>query len=240
MIVNYAPEGWEIITQRAHGCLAAQIASHWKHNIRTERWIETLLAIAEHDDAQIELEQSCLLTEQGGPLDFKMRIIDYNYCIKVLDFSKSKSRYHALLCSMHLEFLVKDIGDKSIDEIITEQKAHRKHIRKQLNLTIDEARRDYNLLEWCDALSLLLCQRDYQPESRTVEISSGPDNNKYELKQLSEGELTVNPWPFAEDNIKLFYETRLLKKLSFKDDDEFKANLSEADVVEKTRILVKR
>jgi hypothetical protein len=55
MIVNYTEAGWEVITQRAHGLLAAQIAGQWKHIVRTGRWTETLLAIAEHDDAQVEL-----------------------------------------------------------------------------------------------------------------------------------------------------------------------------------------
>lgn len=43
MIVNYTAEGWEIITQRAHGLLAAQIADHWQHHIRTDRWVETFV-----------------------------------------------------------------------------------------------------------------------------------------------------------------------------------------------------
>ncbi len=34
MIVNYTEIGWEIILQRAHGSLAAQIAAHWKKEER--------------------------------------------------------------------------------------------------------------------------------------------------------------------------------------------------------------
>jgi len=60
MIVSYTAEGWEIITQSAHGLLVAQIAHHSRHNIRTERWVETWLAIADHDEAQ-ELERDNLL-----------------------------------------------------------------------------------------------------------------------------------------------------------------------------------
>ena len=50
MIVNYSSEGWEIITQRAHGLLAAQIATNWKFDFPAHRRTDTILAIAEHDD----------------------------------------------------------------------------------------------------------------------------------------------------------------------------------------------
>ena len=68
MIVNYTEQGWEIITQRAHGLLAVQIAMQWRIKDRPERWVETLIAIADHDDAQTELEDDDLLTPQGGPV----------------------------------------------------------------------------------------------------------------------------------------------------------------------------
>lgn len=72
MIVNYKPNGWEIITQRSHGLLALQLALHWPSAGR-KRWAELLAAIAEHDDAQTELERDDLLTAQGGPMDFSMK-----------------------------------------------------------------------------------------------------------------------------------------------------------------------
>jgi hypothetical protein len=71
MIANYTAAGWEIITQRVHGLLAAQIAAQWAHGLRTARWAEMLLAIAEHDDAQVELEVDNLLTPQADRLILK-------------------------------------------------------------------------------------------------------------------------------------------------------------------------
>jgi hypothetical protein len=50
MIVNYIEPGWQIITQRSHGLLAAQICAQWKNNNQPKRWVETLIATAEHDD----------------------------------------------------------------------------------------------------------------------------------------------------------------------------------------------
>jgi hypothetical protein len=34
MIVNYKETGWEVITQRSHGILAAQIALQWQQKQR--------------------------------------------------------------------------------------------------------------------------------------------------------------------------------------------------------------
>lgn len=218
MIVNYTAEGWEIVTQRAHGLMAAQIANHWQHSIRTERWTETLLAIAEHDDAQVELERENLLTPQGGPADFKMRKMEYLHCVKTLDFSLSKSTYIALLCFMHLDFLLRGESGSDADtaRFIRQQKENRKLWRKQLGITANDAEKDYRLLEWCDALSLLIAQRDNQPEARAVEISRGPDGNLHRLIQTEDQQLTVYPWPFEENSFELYYECRLLKQLQFK------------------------
>ncbi|WP_424584279.1 DUF3891 family protein, partial [Tunicatimonas sp.] len=38
MIVNQAETGWDIIFQRAHAILAAQIAMHWKIDTRPQPW----------------------------------------------------------------------------------------------------------------------------------------------------------------------------------------------------------
>lgn len=105
MIVTYTDKGWEIITQRTHGLLAAQIASNWRVKDRSRRWLETMLAIAEHDDAQIELERDDLLTELGGPFNFDMRRFDLDHCKRTYEFSISKSRYIAILNLMHLQFV---------------------------------------------------------------------------------------------------------------------------------------
>ncbi|GAA4321858.1 hypothetical protein GCM10023149_21900 [Mucilaginibacter gynuensis] len=241
MIVNYTAKGWEIITQRAHGMLAAQIASHWDKSIRRERWLETLLAIAEHDDAQVELERDDLLTPQGGPVDFKMRRFDHRHCCQTMGFALSKSRYIALLCSMHIVFVYESFAkdDPAAARFIKEQEILQKAWRKELGMTIKEAERDYRLLEWCDALSLLLCQHENQPEARSVEISNGPDKRHYQLLQFGKNKLTVTPWPFEETKFELWFETRLLEQLSFKDPAEFRKAFRDAVVIEKRRQFVK-
>lgn len=241
MIVNYTESGWEVVTQRAHGLLAALIAQQWAHVIRTERWTETLLAIAEHDDAQVELETDNLLTPQGGPVNFKMKEFQQQFCARTIDFALSKSRYIALLCSMHLDFVYgKDCANNpEADQFLKIQKKLQKQWRKELNLPLKEAEKHYRLLEWCDALSLLLCQQENQPEKRTIEISNGPLNKTYQLSQLAAGLLTVQPWPFESGRFELYYETRLIPQLSFKDANEFRAQFRKAAITEKRWVFQK-
>ncbi len=105
MIVNYTEEGWLIISQRSHGLLAAQICAYWNKDNQPIRWIETLIATAEHDDANNELEKSGLLEENGGPKNFKMIPFEKEYCDGLLNRAVTKGRYIALLISRHIQFL---------------------------------------------------------------------------------------------------------------------------------------
>jgi hypothetical protein len=235
MIVNYTAQGWEIITQRAHGTLAALLASHWKQAVRTERWFETLLAIAEHDDARVEPSAEGVLTAQGGPFDFKMTRFDYDHCLKTFESSLSKSRYVALLSSMHLDFVYGGLAEGHAEgmRFMREQAELRKKWRAELQITNEQAEKDYRLLEWCDALSLLICQREYQPEERAVEISKGPDNENHRLIQGHDGILHVIPWPFEKNEFEIYLESRLLNQLTFQSPAEFREVFYRAEVIGK-------
>lgn len=224
MIVNYTAEGWEVITQRAHGMLAAQVGFYWKKEERPERWIETLLAIAEHDDAEVELEREELLTETGGPLDFSMKKFDLAHCNKVSLLTRTKSRYIALLTSMHMQFLYSKEASQNPQaaHFLEEQEKLRAAWMRELGIQAGEAKKIYALLEWCDAFSLIICQRKLQPEKRALEISTGPDNTLYNLYQLSEKSISVDPWPFEDDRFIVRYESRLISQLQFRNAQQFR------------------
>lgn len=234
MIANYTEAGWELITQRAHGILAAQVALHWKERGRPQRWMETLLAIAEHDDAMIELDGEQLLTEASGPINFTMKNFELEHCQRLSRFTQSKSRYIALLTSMHMDFIYrKDMQqDPNAKAFLEEQRKLQAQWRKELNISKTEAERTYAFMEWCDAFSLLLCQQAVQPEGRSVEISHGPDKEKYELLQTGPGQLTLVPWPFEESSFEVFFESRTIAQLEFKSSEELRALFLSAPVKE--------
>jgi hypothetical protein len=242
MIVNYTSTGWEIVTQRAHGLLAAELAARWRNDIRTARWTETLLAIAEHDDAQTEMGRDGLLTSAGGPRDFKMRSFDLGHCVRTFTSSLSKSRYIALLCSMHLEFVFgKACADSSKGTaFMQEQSKLRKRWLRELGISKVQAERDYALLEWCDALSLLICQRENQPEARAVEISSGPENRQYLLTEPASGQLNVDPWPFQENSFEISFEVRKIPRIEFKNDEEFRSDFMAAEIYTKRWLFTEK
>jgi hypothetical protein len=239
MIVNYCEKGWEVITQRAHGLLAMQLAMEWKKTHRPQRWIETLMAIAEHDDAEVELDGEELLTPTGGPLNFNMKRFDLDHCIKVRQLSITKSRYIALLTSFHLNFLYQEEAktNKAAEKFLREQQLLQHQWIKELGMTQEEIKRIYSLLEWCDAFSLIICRQLIQPESRAIEISKGPDSVPYELYQLDHSKLTVCPWPFESKKFEIRYESRLIEQMRFDDSADFRKCFYEAGVRETNWIV---
>jgi len=227
MIVNYTEAGWQIITQRSHGLLAAQLCAQWQTKRRPMRWMETLIATAEHDDVFNEFDNSDLLDANGAPLNFKDTRFEAEMAQRLIDMAATKSTYIALLISKHIQFVYG--SDPKATTFI--KKLHRLE-KKWLNIagtTATEVSKSYDLLEFCDAFSLLLCQGMIQPESRRIEISTGPDQRHYEM-YLKDEKLIVTPWPFETNSFKVGYETRVLKQLSFKNTSEFKSMIKKAEV----------
>ncbi|MEO6917295.1 MAG: DUF3891 family protein [Chitinophagaceae bacterium] len=241
MVVNYIQNGWEVITQRAHGLLAMQLGMQWKITERPVRWAETLLAIAEHDDAEVELDGEELLTPQGGPLNFDMKEFDAAHCQKLHELSITKSRYIALITSYHMDFLYRDFAkkDSAAKRFLKEQNSLRAGWRKELGMSLEETKTNYSLLEWCDAFSLIICQDLIQSEQRSIEISQGPNNTKYQLYSMGDNKLTVVPWPFQSTSFDVNYESRVIDQMKFNSSAEFRKCFREAKVKENTWQLMK-
>lgn len=242
MIVSYREEGWYVVTQRAHGILAAQLGAQWGVKDRPARWVETLLAIAEHDDAEVELDGESLLTPTGGPLNFDMKAFDLQHCEKLSMLTQVKNRYIALLTSLHMEFLYRReaASDQKCGLFLDEQAVLRKNWQKALHISEREAQRIYALLEWCDACSLLICQYRLQPEKRKLEISTGPDKKVYHLIQIAEATLTIEPWPFESEHFDISFEYRILNQLQFSSSAEFRKIFLEAQIEEQQWTIVKK
>ncbi len=236
MIVTYKEEGWHIVTQRAHGIVAAQLAMEWRRKDRPRRWTETVLAIAEHDDAEVELDDNNLLTPTGGPINFDMKTFDAARCGKLSLLTQTKSRFIALLTSVHTVFLYgKEAAEnKEAKAFIEEQKRLQGVWAKELGMEKEEYLRLYDLLEWCDACSLLICQERQQPEKRKMEISVGPDQKMYHLVQVDDTTLTVEPWPFEAKTFTVSFEWRLIKQLQFSSSAQFREAFGQAEVNETT------
>ena len=234
VIVTYKEEGWHIVTQRAHGIVAAGLAMAWRHKDRPGRWTETVLAIAEHDDAEVELDGKNILTPTGGPINFDMTTFDLAQCRKLSMLTQTKSRLIALLTSLHMVFLYgkEAAKNKEAHAFFAEQKRLQEGWAKELGMEKEEYVRLYDLLEWCDACSLLICQEKQQPEKRKMEISVGPDKKMYHLVQVDEATLTVEPWPFEAKTFTVSFEWRLIKQLQFSSSAQFREAFQQAAINE--------
>lgn len=222
MFVRYIQEGWEIILQRNHALLAAQICARWKLDNQPGRWVETLIACADHDDSSNELEDNILLTETGGPKDFGMGKFDEAKTRLLINMAITKSAFTALLVSKH--FIFTHGNEPKAKKIISELESKESEWISVAKTSKKEVEEAYRLLEFCDAFSILICQDAIQPEKRSMEISMGPDGKMYNV--LEEGDcLVVKPWPFEVDDFELNYEVRKIEKIKFKNDEEFRSLL---------------
>ncbi|RZK26451.1 MAG: DUF3891 family protein [Flavobacterium sp.] len=222
MITEYTGKGWQIITQRAHGLLAAEVCARWKLTDQPGRWIETLIATAEHDDVHNEFEVSPLIDENGAPINFKETCFDLEASTRLINMALTKSRYIALLINRHIRFVYQE--DPLAKEFISTLKKNERVWLKEANINIEEVNMAYELLEFCDAFSLLICQSLVPPEGRRIEISCGPDGTPYNLFKKEES-IIVEPWPFKVNKFDIAFERRTIKQLKFQDDEEFRIML---------------
>lgn len=230
MIVNYTKKGWQIITQRAHGLIAAEICSHWQpHASFKDRWFETIIAVAEHDDAYNEFDDDDVLNDQGGPMNFTMRSFKKNFCDTLLSMALSKSKYIALLITHHIQFLYNGKSGAATNYCKALEKWQLEW-SKDLKLSKEDVECRYRLLQWCDALSLIICQNHQPPEQRKLDISIGPDGKPYKLIQMENGILCVSPWPFAKSTFSIQIESRFIETLVFDDIASFHKQLRSAPV----------
>ena len=220
MIVNMKQDGWEIIYHRAHALLAAQIANHWNQADSPQRITDTIAAISHHDDLEKEWEKDCL-TEAGMPKDFtKEGQTSVEQLNQHIEEALYRGRWVALLTSMHTCFLNQGSNDEDIIQFVEGQRELQKTWREELGIDEAEAQSSYQFMKWCDRLSLILCQNQIPSSNRKLEINDSPNGEKNYIVETDDNSLTVTPWCFKEDEIKVYVETSHLSQVVFKDNDE--------------------
>lgn len=219
MIVHPTQNGWQIIYHRAHAQLAAQLAGQWRRKDAPPRLYETLAAISHHDDLEKEWEEKSI-TEAGTPKDFTMDTeTSYDLLRKHLESSLYRGRWIALLTSMHMSRLNSSQRGTSAeaDAFLDEQKENQARWRNELEISQAEADNAYAFMQWCDRLSLILCQNELPMDERALEISKGPDGQRYDIIQHSNGLVTVTPWCFEDDRFTVNVEASSLSQVTFND-----------------------
>jgi hypothetical protein len=220
MITNLLQDGWQIIYHRSHALLAAQIAGQWRRSDSPERIYETIAAISHHDDLEREWEGN-ELTRSGAPLDFTLG-----------EEALYRGRWVAFLTSKHMCFLNQDKWGTSPewDEFLQDQVRNQEEWRKGLGIEEEEGERAYQFMQWCDRLSLILAQQQIPAGGRALEISSGVDDQRYDVRELENGHLTVEPWPFEDKQFTVNVDTVHLSDLQFPDNAALVKALQQAPV----------
>ncbi|WP_324674500.1 DUF3891 family protein [Hymenobacter sp. GOD-10R] len=242
MIVNYTPEGWQIIYQQAHALLAAQLAWHWQPFGPADRWVGLLAATAQHDDEQQHWDGHYGLTPAGAPANFTMKEFSLEQATGVLRAARFQGQWRSLLTSMHLSFLYEPLRAQqpALPSFLDEQQANQEQWRKALKVNKKEAQQAYDLMQWCDRLSLIFCRHELPEMGRALEVSIGPDGRRYDVSQPApEGPVLVAPWPFSVEKFTVSVEASTLSQLQFKDDAELAAALRMAPVQTLTWTLQK-
>lgn len=219
MIVNPLPDGWQIIYHRAHALLAAQIGGQWRRKDAPPRFYETIAAISHHDDLEKEWEEHNL-TPAGAPRDFTMDTeTPYELLQKHLESALYRSRWVALLNSVHQCRLNQSIKEKSTEAeaFLKQQLENQKQCRKELKVTKADVDKAYAFMQWCDRLSLILCQHELPDDERALEISKGHDGQRYDVIQFSNDLITVVPWCFEDKHFTVNVEASILNEVKFED-----------------------
>ncbi|MEH2108917.1 DUF3891 family protein [Nostoc sp.] len=236
MIVNATPNGWEVIYHRAHALLAAQLAGQWRRKDSPVRLYETIAAISHHDDLEKEWEED-ILTEGGAPKDFMLNSdADADAGVgKLAELAKNalyRGRWVALLISMHISRLNEPSRGKSskLDKLLDEQLQNQQRWRKELGMKKEEVDAAYAFMQWCDRLSLILCQEQLPDDERFLEISKGPEGQRYDIMQRSDNLVGVKPWPFQDNKFTVNVEACDLSQVKFESSTELTKALQEAPI----------
>ena len=241
MIVNLTEDGWEVIYHRAHALLAAQIAGYWNTPDDTAHLVDTIAAIAHHDDLEREW-QSNHLTKAGAPLDFTLgSSLSVPQLYQHIEEALYRGRWVALLVSMHMSFLNEGKRGKEaeLDHLLDKQQELQASWRRSLKVNKADAEKAYAMMQCCDRLSLILCQRQLPEGERILEISKGPTGERHDILKRADNTLMVKPWPFKDAAFTVRVDASLLKQMEFENNEKLVDALKEAKITELTWDFVK-
>lgn len=235
MIVISVEAGWDIIYQSAHALLAGRLATELRRLPKVSYWAETLAAIVDHDDHKESFGQNLYLTELGAPKDFtQVRFTARERFEEVqrrIDHGFRKHRWIGLLAARHAEELYRDQKvSKKLKELLIQERKRRATVLDELKATEKELEAAYAVLQWCDRMSLILCQNELPAMQRRVEVASLGDRKRYLIWCREDETVDVDPWPFTSDHFTVQAECRTLSQLTFPSDRELERCLKKCPV----------
>lgn len=220
MICNRVEQGWEVVYQRAHAMLAAELIAPWRTDEQPERWTELLTATAQHDNGWQEWEPGKRLTRHGTPLNFTdtpvADLVAQSW--RAVRRAKHQSLWTGLLVATHVQHLYRMREEPEIREMLDELQSRRAAWRRALGVRQVDVDADYAYLLFGDTFSLVLCCRQLPFGERRIEIET-LGGTRYETWQRQDGTLGVDPWPYRLDAFEVGVDVYTLDQLTFASDD---------------------
>lgn len=220
MIVKNTNTGWEIVTQTAHAFLAAQIAYKLSAKFKNKYWLETMLAVYNHETLKTDFNSGSVLNDKGMPLDFRESDETIAETIDKIQSMVQAIAYRSsivnALITRHLRFLHPDIFKRK-------ELQHADIIKKVCKeFEIDKAlfEKMYGVLQFADRLSLIICFDELPQTNRKIEINDSLNGIPIFITNI-DGQFIINPWPFESEKISVYKEFRLMKSASFKTENAF-------------------
>jgi hypothetical protein len=230
MIVRDAGDSWQVVLQTDHADLSADFARRWAE--RRPRHDSLTVAAERHDDGWAVWEQAPIVDrESREPVNFLdvgvlSHLAFYRACIAAVS---EQDAYAGLLVAMHGAGIYRrrygldeSLGlsrapdvQSQVDAFVAEQEASFPARAAAVGVSDDERRRDYELLQVYDRLSLYFCMRD-------VEAGDPGEVQGLELQALGPWRVRIGPYPLAESPARLALVRRTLPKRDDWTDEAFR------------------
>jgi hypothetical protein len=250
MLHREDPDGLIVITQPVHAWIAAQLARHWG-NARFGAfapWEDVCLGAEQHDVGMTAWERAPTLnSETGRPYTFRNMptIAHVRGWTQAGRLALVQGRYPALLTSLHGTGLYERFHDWTRDtpeeaqaarEYLKAEHAFQEELLDTLRndpvyapyATEEAVRRNRRLVAAWDRLSLALCHGVRAPMT-IPDIPAADGETALALAAVDDDprKVTIDPWPFRADTVRLVCEGRRLPQ-TFTDETAMRAALSAA------------
>ena len=233
MIVCEVGDSWQIVMQTDHADLSGDFARRWTE--RTPRSDSLQVAAERHDDGWAVWEQSPMCDVRSGrPLNFldvgvPAHLAFYRAGIAAIG---EQDPYAGLLVSMHgagiyrgryglqPELKLTFAGDvrEQVDAFVAEQESTFDVRQRELGMTEQQRRHDYELLQVYDRLSLLFCMNDTLSPPPTELMG-------YRVQPDGDGAVKMSPFPFDGDEQHFSLVRRVVPRNSWTDGQTFRRDL---------------
>jgi hypothetical protein len=216
MIIRENQDHFVLITQHDHGQISGVLSRYWKEEYFSgmDRYEDVIFAINEHDRSWIGLDDTPFWNDREQTpysfVDFPLipKLVFYKLGVEEIE---QRNPYAALLCSLHYSSFFQDRKEKASLDYLDDEWLRQKSLIRQLNLNENDIQGQmkfhFQLLQFCDNLSLYLCLnepgvakrnehlwfRQGFPKSEQFGFTNG---KQIKASWLDDKHVSVSPFPF--------------------------------------------